>query len=61
MNAPTPIAIGGGRHDREAQQRRRDRLEVEGIGEEREDRVGMGVDDLLAAQRVNGHHHGGYG
>ena len=47
-----------GRHDPEAQQRRRDRLEVAGVGEEGEDLLGRAVEALLAVQDVDAHHLG---
>ena len=42
----------GGQHP-EAQQRRRDRLEVARIGEEREHRLGRSLETLLAPERVD--------
>jgi len=39
-------------HEREAQLGRRDRLEVRGVGEEREDRVEGQIEEELAAQQV---------
>jgi hypothetical protein len=48
------------RDELEAQQRRRDRLEVGGIGKEGEGVLRTDIQDLLAAQRVGDHHHPAY-
>ena len=53
MSVPTRISIGLGRDDLEAQQRRRDRLEVAGVGEEREDLLGRAGQDLLALEDMD--------
>ena len=52
ISAPGPIWIGPGVSTRKRSHGRRDRLEVEGIGEEPEDLVRVTREDLLACQHV---------
>src|SRR3954467_39218 len=49
-NVPTPIDTGSGVSNRNRRQRRRDRLEVAGVGEEREDDGGRRVQPQLAPE-----------
>ena len=54
MSVPGPIAIGAGRDEAEAQQRRRQRLEVVRVGEEREHLLGRAGQALLALKDLFG-------
>ena len=61
MNVPAPIAIGRGVTTAKRSSGGVIASRLNGSAKNGKTVSRVGVDDLLAAQRVDGHHHGGYG